>query len=125
MRQVEADQKLLNTQPPVHEVDLERPLPQNTVAIFELLGRNDLYAIAFIPESVAEQLILALAGMVGGPELDDRNIGPLRSAELLIRLQQRRKQVLAAAGARQIVFLADLLHRRQVVEKTGQSIGIA
>ena len=89
MAQVEADQKLLHAEPAVDQVDFEDALAQNAVAIFQLFRRDDLHLIAFVAEEIAEQLVFAVAGVVGRAELDDRDVGLLAAAELLVGFQQR------------------------------------
>ena len=89
MRQVEADQKLLHAQPAIDQVDFEVALAQDAVAIFQLLGRDDLDGVAFFAEKIAEKLVLALAGAVRRAKLHDRDVRLLGPAELLIRFQQR------------------------------------
>ena len=52
-------------------------------------------------------------------------LGFLVAAELLVRFEQRLQQVLAAAHLGERVFLAKLLHRRDVVEQLRQAVGVA
>ena len=124
MRQVEADQKLLHAQAPVHQVDFEWAFAQHAVAVLELLGRYDLHGVAILAEEIAKQFVLALAGMVSRPELHDGDIGLLRAAELFVGFQQRLQKVPPAAGARERMPLAEFLHRGGVVEQVGQRVRI-
>ena len=73
--QIEARQELLHAQPPVHHVDLERPLAQHAIAVLELFRRDDLHRVAFVAEGVAEELVLAVAGKIRRAELHDGDIG--------------------------------------------------
>jgi hypothetical protein len=124
MRQVEAEQKLLHAQAPVHQVDFEWAFTQHAVAVLELLGRYDLHRVAVLAEEIAEQFVLALAGMVSRTELHDGDVGLLRAAELPVRFQQRLQKVPPAAGARQRIPLAEFLHGGGVEEQVGQGVRI-
>ena len=106
MGKIEAQQKFLHADAAVDQVDLEISLAQNAVAIFELFRRNDLHVVAFLAEEIAEELVLALAAAwKGRPELQDCDIRFLVAAPLLVRLQQRRQQMLLAADPRQVILL--------------------
>ena len=94
-------QEFLHAQPAVDQVDFERALAQNAVAIFQLLRRNDLDRVAFLAEEIAEEFVFALAGRVGVTELHNGDVGLLGAAELLVGFQQRLQQMLAAADAGQ------------------------
>ena len=89
-----------------------------------MLGGDDLDEVAFVAEEIAEEFVLALAGGVGRPELDDGNVGLLGAAELFIRLQQGLQKVLAATDARQGILLADFLDRRNIPEQFRQRVGV-
>src|SRR5580698_9713590 len=99
MGQVKSHQKLLNADAAIDQVDLERPLAQHLVAVFQLIWRDDLHVVAFLAEEIAEQLELAQSRLICWPKLQNGDIRFLVSAELLVGLQQRSQQVLLAAHA--------------------------
>src|SRR5580658_4959080 len=104
MRQIEAQQKLLHPKAAIHQIYFERAFAQHAIAILELLGRNDFYVVAFVAEEIAEQLVLAVPGMIDSAEFNYGDIGLLGPAELPVRFEKRVQQVLAAAGLGQRIL---------------------
>ena len=126
MAQIKAQQEFLYAQTAVDQVDLERALAQDAVAILQLLRRDNLHGVAFFAEEIAEELVFALAGMVGGAKFHDGDVGLLGGpAELPVGFEQRLQKVLAAASAREGVFLAEFLDGGRFVEQIRQSVRIA
>jgi hypothetical protein len=61
MRKIEPDQKFLKPDAAVQNIDGEFAAAQHAVAIFELVGRNDLRGITLFGEKIRQLRMIARA----------------------------------------------------------------
>ncbi len=108
MRQVEPQQELVHPDTTVNQVDGEIPPAKDSVAVLQLIRRNHLGLVTFSTEELCEKLELAgFRRLKWLPELHNSDVGLCFGllAELLVRFQQGRQQVLRAANLRNCVLL--------------------
>src|SRR5205807_8189264 len=96
MRQIEPDQKLVHLHASENDINREIPAPKHAVSILDLVGRYDFGGEALLAEEFRDQQTLAgFGGLKGLLEFKNRNVRLLvLPAELLVRPQNRRQQML-------------------------------